>query len=101
MHHIIIEQFLRYIHVHVNKQIRWVVESANSRLKTWRLLEKTLPNTQIPYVGDYAQIICALCNKFRPPLSCGTYEKDFEMAAKMQFLARTSNELQAFVNDKG
>ena len=40
MHHIIIEYFLRYIHVHVNKQIRWVVESANSRLKTWRLLEK-------------------------------------------------------------
>ena len=67
--------FLRYIHVYVIKftdQVAWM-----GRRLTWRLIEKTMPNTQIPYVGDYAQIICALCNKFRPPLSSGTYEKDF------------------------
>lgn len=82
-------------------KIRWVVESANSRLKTWRLLDKTLPNTHIPSIGDYAQIICALCNKFRPPLSSGTFEKDIEIAAKMKVLARSSNELQTLIIDQG
>ena len=48
----------------------------------------------------YAQNICALC-KFRPPLSSGTFEKDIEIAAKKQLLARTSNEQQTFINDKG
>lgn len=82
-------------------KIRWVVESANSRLKTWRLLDKTLPNTHIPSIGDYAQIICALCNKFRSPLSSGTFEKDIEIAAKMKVLARSSNELQTLIIDQG
>lgn len=44
-----------------------------------------LPNTHISKnyenYEDYAQIICALCNKFRPPLSSGTFEKDIEVAA--------------------
>lgn len=82
-------------------KIRWVVESANSRLKTWRLLDKTLPNTHIPSIGDYAQIICAICNKFRPPLCSGTFEKDIEIAAKMKVLARSSNELQTLIIDQG
>ena len=34
---------------------------------------------------NYAQIICALCNKFRHPLNCGTYDKDIEIAAKCSY----------------
>lgn len=33
-------------------KVRWVVESANARIKRWKYLEKVLPTNQIPYIGD-------------------------------------------------
>jgi hypothetical protein len=56
---------------------------------------------QIPNIGDYAQIICALCNKFKPQLISGTFVKDIEIAAKMRILERSSNELMTFISDNG
>nr|XP_022308113.1 uncharacterized protein LOC111114116 [Crassostrea virginica] len=47
-------------------KVRWVMESVNGRVKTWRYSGKTLPNVQIPYIGDYLRIVCGLCNKYRP-----------------------------------
>ncbi|XP_061190072.1 uncharacterized protein LOC133197912 [Saccostrea echinata] len=46
-------------------KIRWVVESVNARIKTWRYLARQLPNSQIPHVGEYVRIISAICNKYR------------------------------------
>jgi hypothetical protein len=43
-------------------KIRWVVESANGRLISWKYFDKVLPNSQIPFIGDYIQIICSICN---------------------------------------
>lgn len=54
----------------------------------------TIPNTQIPHIGDYVHIVSAICNKFRPDLSTGIEEKDVAMAVKMQFLANGVNELK-------
>lgn len=31
-------------------KIRWVVESANARLKSWKFFDKVLPNSLIPYI---------------------------------------------------
>lgn len=45
-------------------KIRWIVESVNARIKTWRYLARQLSNSQIPYVGEYVRIISAICNKF-------------------------------------
>ncbi|XP_062622155.1 uncharacterized protein LOC134283681 [Saccostrea cucullata] len=50
-------------------KVRWIVEATNGRLKQWQYLAKTLPNSQIPFIGDYVRIVAALCNKYRPPLS--------------------------------
>ncbi|KAK3101751.1 hypothetical protein FSP39_006112 [Pinctada imbricata] len=82
-------------------KVRWVVESVNGRIKTWRYLDKVLPNSQIPYIGDYVQIICALCNKFRPPLSTGTTDEDINIASKMKYLSRQNNMLKMKVEQEG
>ena len=71
-------------------QVRWVVESANGRIKSWRYLDRTLPNSQIPHIGDYVRIVSALCNKYRPPLSTGDLEEDTVTAAKMKYLCQVN-----------
>ena len=35
--------------------------------------ENVLPTNQVPFIGDYTRIVCAISNKFFPPLSPGTY----------------------------
>ncbi|WAR16806.1 hypothetical protein MAR_031400 [Mya arenaria] len=50
-------------------KVRWVVESANARLKQWRLLDKTLPASYLPSIGEFVRIVCALCNKYKGQLS--------------------------------
>jgi hypothetical protein len=82
-------------------KIRWVVESANGRLKSWKYFEKVIPNSQIPNIGDYIQIICSLCNKYLPPLSTGSQEEDEAVGCKMLHLAKQSNLLKARVEDEG
>ncbi|OWF40567.1 hypothetical protein KP79_PYT19999 [Mizuhopecten yessoensis] len=50
-------------------KIRWVVEAVYGRLKTWKYLDRVLPNYQIPYVGDIVGIVCAICIKFSTPIN--------------------------------
>jgi len=45
-------------------KIRWIVESVNGLIKTWKMLANVFPNTQIPYIGDYVRIVSALCNAY-------------------------------------
>ena len=69
-------------------KVRWVVESANGRIKKWKVLSNKLPNSQIPYVGDYVRIVCSLCNAFRPPLVTST-DSDKVIARRMMALAKS------------
>lgn len=50
-------------------KVRWVVESANGRIKHWKLLDKVISNHYVSSVGDFVRIVCSLCNHFRPPLA--------------------------------
>lgn len=70
-------------------------------MKRWRYLDRTVPNTQIPYVGDYVRIISAICNKYFPPLSSGETEEDIAIAAKMVYLSRQPNELRNWIETEG
>ena len=38
-------------------KIRWVVESANGRIKTWGFFYRVLPNSMIPIAGDLSSIV--------------------------------------------
>ncbi|XP_048780670.2 uncharacterized protein LOC125683485 [Ostrea edulis] len=72
-------------------KIRWIVESVNGRLKQWRYLKNVVPNTQIPYIGEYVCLIAALCNKYRRPLNQGNQDSDQILGAKMKYLASQRN----------
>lgn len=67
-------------------KIRWIVESVNGRLKQWRYLQNVVPNTQIPYIGEYVCLIVALCNKYRQPLNQGNEDSDQILGAKMKVI---------------
>jgi hypothetical protein len=69
-------------------------------MKHWRALDKVIPNTQIPFVGDYVRIVCALCNAFRSPLIKDTSNDDF-LASRMLALLKNKNHLQERVIEEG
>ncbi|WAR12349.1 LOW QUALITY PROTEIN: hypothetical protein MAR_026529 [Mya arenaria] len=66
--------------------IRWVVESANARLKRWKYLDRVLPNSQVPFIGDYVKIKCAVCNKYLPPLSSSTDDDERQAQQMLQLV---------------
>ncbi|KAK3102527.1 hypothetical protein FSP39_011968 [Pinctada imbricata] len=80
-------------------KVRWVVESANARIKRWRYLASTLPTNQVRNIGQYVRIVCALSNRYLPPLSPGK-EDDVILAAKMKHLSTQDNLLQRHIEDK-
>ncbi|KAK3098190.1 hypothetical protein FSP39_017068 [Pinctada imbricata] len=82
-------------------KIRWVVESANARIKRWRFLDRTLTTNQIPFIREYIRIVCAISNKYFRPLSNGNEDEDQVLAAKMAYLSRQVNWLQSYVEEKG
>ena len=57
-----------------------------------------LPNSQIPFAGDYVRIVCSVCNAFRPPLVT-SLESDVVMAKRMMALAKSPNKNQQKVTD--
>ena len=63
-------------------KIRWVVESANSRIYYFNLLNQTIQNSTIPQILDYLQIACALVNVFRTPAKFSSSNDD-QIAANM------------------
>ncbi|CAG2229897.1 unnamed protein product [Mytilus edulis] len=75
-------------------KIRWVVESANGRIKTWVFFNHVMPNSQIPYIGDYLRIVCSICNKYFKPLSSGDPEEDQLLGCKMIYLSKQNNLLK-------
>ena len=52
-----------------------------------------LPNTQIPYIGEYIKFVSALYNRYRRPLNTGSTEEDQILGTKMLFLSKKKNEL--------
>ncbi|CAG2245126.1 unnamed protein product [Mytilus edulis] len=80
-------------------KVRWVVESANARIKRWKYLSHVLPNKQVPYIGDYVCIVCGISNKYLPPLSPGC-DNEEALAAKMLYLSKRVNTLKQRVEEE-
>ncbi|XP_062596761.1 uncharacterized protein LOC134258244 [Saccostrea cucullata] len=81
-------------------KVRWVVESANGRIKRWKYLDRTVSNNQIPFIADYVRIVAAISNRYCPPLSTGT-DDDQAIAMKMRHLSQKGNELRELVESEG
>ncbi|XP_052247599.1 uncharacterized protein LOC127855818 isoform X1 [Dreissena polymorpha] len=83
-------------------KIRWVVESANARIKRFKYLDHVMPNSQLPFIGDFVRIVCAISNKYFPPLSSpDQVEQDELIAQKMLQQNEKENELKMLVEEKG
>lgn len=79
-----------------------MVESANARIKRFKYLDHVVPNSQVPFIGDFVRIVCAICNKYYPPLSSPQQiEEDNNIATKMLQQHQKTNDLKSLVEEKG
>ena len=46
-------------------KMKWVVESANGRIKNWKAFRNTMSHSQIPYIGYYVRVVRSLYNALR------------------------------------
>ena len=67
----------------------------------WRYMANVLPNNQVPHIGDYVRIICAISNKFEPPLSQGNQEDDETLGCRMLYLSKQVNSLKTYIEENG
>ncbi|CAF3854928.1 unnamed protein product [Rotaria sp. Silwood1] len=79
-------------------KIRWVIESANGRVKQWRFFDHVVPNTMIEKIGDYFRIICAIINRYRPVFVKDT-SKDQQIGEKILKLLRETNKIKTYVEN--
>ncbi|CAG2202159.1 unnamed protein product [Mytilus edulis] len=80
-------------------KIRWIVESSNARIKTWKYLFHTLPKTRF-HLLETLFILCVLCQiiEYAPSWSQCRYEESDQLeAAKMIHLSKMSNTLKEHV----
>ncbi|GFX93994.1 DDE Tnp4 domain-containing protein [Trichonephila clavipes] len=80
--------------------IRWVVEAVNGQLKNWRALKNIIPNDQIPYIGDYIKIVCAILTAFHPA-RISNIEDDNVIAQRMLNVVKEPNYLEQTVEENG
>ena len=73
-------------------KIRWIVESANGRMKCWKYLANVVPNSQIPNIGDDVRLVCAMPNKYMKPL-CSSKETDELFGCQLLYLSKQNNHL--------
>ena len=77
-----------------------MVEAANARIKRWKYLDHILPTSQIPFIGDFVRIVCAVSNKYLPPINA-TKDAEEDQLTASQMLERLTreSELQSFVEE--
>ncbi|GFW59634.1 DDE Tnp4 domain-containing protein [Trichonephila clavipes] len=80
--------------------ICWVVEAVKGQLKNWGFLNNIISNVQIPYIGDYVKIVCAILNAFHPA-RLNNIENDNVIAHRMLDLVKKPNYLQQTVEENG
>ncbi|CAC5383639.1 unnamed protein product [Mytilus coruscus] len=73
-------------------KIRWIVESANGRMKQWKYLANVVPNSQIPNIGEDLRLVCAISNKYLKPF-CSSNETDEFLGCKLLYLSKQNNYL--------
>ena len=72
-------------------KIRWVIESANGRIKRWKYFSNVLINNNFPFINDDLRNICAIINRFRPQLASTNDEEHEDLYRKMVITSRKEN----------
>ena len=74
-------------------KLRWVVEAVNSRIKQFKYLANTIPNSSLSHLEQDLSIVCAIINRYRPPMKTSTLE-DAAIAEKMISLRKQKNNFE-------
>ncbi|CAF2081811.1 unnamed protein product, partial [Rotaria magnacalcarata] len=74
-------------------KVRWVVEAVNSRIKQFKYLANTIPNSALPHLEHDVSIVCAIINRYRPPIKTSNAE-DVAIAEKMILLRSRKNNFE-------
>ncbi|CAF4527466.1 unnamed protein product [Rotaria socialis] len=77
-------------------KVRWVVEAVNSRIKQFKYLANTIPNSALPHLEHDVSIVCAIINRYRPPIKTSNAE-DVAIAEKMILLRSRKNNFEKFL----
>ena len=60
-------------------------------------MDHILPTSQIPYIGDFVRIVCAVSNKYLPPINVTKDTEDQLTASRMLERLSKTNDLQSLV----
>ncbi|CAF1333229.1 unnamed protein product [Rotaria sp. Silwood1] len=66
-------------------KVRWVVETANRRIKQFKYFANTIQNSSLIYLESDLSIVCALINRYQPPMATSKPE-DSEVGQKIMKL---------------
>ena len=77
-------------------KIRWIIESANGRVKQWQFFNRTIPNSMIKKIDDYFQRVCAMINCYRPIFIQDT-SHDNQIGEQMLKLVEQTNKIKSYV----
>ncbi len=80
-------------------KVHWVVEAANRRIKQFKYFANTIQNSSLGYLESDLSIVCALINRFQPPIATSKPE-DAEVGQKMMRLLNQKNQIQIVNNIK-
>lgn len=83
-------------HTRIVTKTRWVIESVNGLIKTWKYFANIIPNVNIPYLQDDFRIICALINRYRPSRIENKADDD-QLASAMLAQAEKTNQLKVII----
>lgn len=64
------------------------------------ILDNIIPNTQIPFIGEYVRLVGAICNKYCRPL-CTDNPSDELLGLRMLHLSKQNNALMLRVENEG
>lgn len=77
--------------------LRWVVESANGRIKRWNFWRNTVRNRDFEFIEQDFKITSALINKFRSQLSKNNDAESIDTYREMLVKCQQDNPLKSYV----
>ena len=77
-------------------KVRWVVEAVNRRLKQFKYFANTIQNSSLMNLESDLSIVCALINRYQPPMKTSKPE-DNEIGRKMMRLIQQKNKIQVVI----
>lgn len=74
-------------------KIRWIVEAVNRRIKEFKYFANTVQNSSLMYLEADLSIVCALINRYQPPIG-NSKPEDVGIGQEIRSLTRKRNKIE-------